>query len=368
MNKLYKSMDDIKLADDDKKRMYNNILEKSINNKKVFNFNLVLRFAAIVMLVGIFSAGSVYAMVKIFNWDNKFLGFFGMSQEETEKHSLENSEINKSIKIDDMNITIKQATVFDKTIYFLFDITFDNPREKLRVGDEDYSFDALCGIKIIKGSIEEPGNLYYVNVNDEKTNAVVVASFVLDDALKKGDNIKIGFLTNYIEETYADGSGYGYCQDEYSIDWTVDIDGNNKKLAYDFNGKTYVKNNDIIKIYPTRLTVTSIDVTLDLIIETDLSLIDDEYLKFDNTININFNDGKVMELNSIPDDDTHVHGSNILGADIDDNGNEVKIMSLVWDNLLSSNGYIKSGFNIIDVDNIKNIQIGNNIFELNNVN
>lgn len=365
MNKIYKSIDDIKLSDRDKKRMYNNIMEQSMSKKRSFGFKSVLRFVAIVMAICIFSFGSVYAMVKIFNWDSKFLEFFGINQEEVEKHNLENSEINKSIKIDDMNITIKQATMFDKTMYFLLDVTFDNPKEILDIENNNSTLDVLCGIKITKETVEEYGNLHYVKLNDEKTNVIVVASIDLEETIKKGDNIKIGFLTNYIEETYDDGSGYGYCQDEYNVDWTVDIDGNNEKIVYDFNEKVYVKNDDIIKIYPTRLTITSIDVTLDLILETDLSSIDDEYLRFDNAVNINFNVGKAITLNGVSDDDTYVHGSNIMGVNIDDNGNEVKGMSLVWDNLLNPNNYTKSGLAIIDIENIKNIQIGNNVFELN---
>lgn len=365
MNKLYKSIDDIKLTDDDKKRMYNNIMEQSISKKSSFDFRIFLRYAAIVMLVGIFSVGSVYAMAKIFNWDDKFLGFFEISQEETEKYDLEISEINKSIKIGDMNIVIKQATMFDKKVYFLLDITFDNPKETLAIGDRHFSFDApICSIEITRGADADFGSLRYVYVNDEKTNAVAVAYIYVEDTVKKGDNIKIGFLTNYIEEKYEDGSSMGYCQDKQSVDWVVDIDGNNGKVVYEFEKKYYLKNNDVIKIYPMKITITPIDINLDLILNTDLEFtsdILDENLKFDEDIKIVFNDGTCFILNSIDENGKYAQGTELISYDI----KEEKHMSLVWDNMYSFYDFSNIGFSIIDVDNIKNIQIGNNIFELN---
>lgn len=367
MNKIYKSIDNIKLSDKDKQKMYNNIMKQSNNKKNVFSFNKFLRFAAIVMTVCIFSAGSVYAMAKIFNWDNKFLSFLGINQEDAEKHNLENSEINKSIKINDMNITIKQATLFDKTMYLLLDVEFDNSKEILDIENKDYIPEVLCGIKITNGNKQYYGSFQYVEVNEEKTNVIVVASIDVDNNIKKGDNIKIGFLTNYVEIENEDGSAVGYCKDEQSLDWTVDITGNNEKLVYEFEETYYLKNNDDIKTYPIKITITPIEIKLELALETDLELSDisDDNLRFDEDININFNDGNTIKLNSIDESGKEAQGTGMLGYDENQENLNTKYMTLVWDNLFSFHNFSKLGVSIIDINNIKNIQIGDKTFELN---
>lgn len=366
MNKIYKSIDNIKLNDTTKEKMYNNILKQANNKKSIFSFNKVLRFAAIVIAICIFSVGSVYAMAKIFNWDNKFLGFLGIDQEEAEKHNLENSEVNKSIKIDDMNITIKQVTLFDNTMYLLLDVKFDNPKEPLDIENKDDIPEVLCGIKITKLDKEYYGNFQYVEVNQEKTDVVVVASIDVENNIKKGDNIKIGFLTNYVETEKEDDSAIGYCKDEQSLDWTVDITGNNEKLVYEFEETYYLKNNDDIKTHPIKITITPIKIKLELAMETDLELSDisDDNLRFDENINIKFNDGNTIKLNSIDENGKHAQGTGVLGYDESQENLNTKYMTVVWDNLFSFHNFSKLGVSIIDVNNIKNIQIGDKIFEI----
>lgn len=366
MNKIYKSIDSIKLNDTDKEKMYNNILKQANNKKSIFSFNKVLRFATIIISVCILGLGSVYAMVKIFNWDNKFLEYFGITQEEAEQHNLENSEINESIKINDMNIIIKQATIFNDTTYLLLDVKFDSPKEILNVELNDSPLEILYGIQITKDNKEYFGNYRFIELNQDKTEGIIIAEIDTESQIKKGDKISIDFLYNTYEEGPDENGTYTkYYKDKKSIDWTIDINTNNNKIYHNFEEKIYVKNNNDIKIYPTDITITPIDITLDITLDTNLNEIPDEKLKFDQTININFKDGKTIKLNSIEEDGTSAQGSNIIGEDTDKNGNRIKSMSLHWDNIFTTNSYSKYEFNIIDINNIKDIQIGDKIFEIN---
>lgn len=366
MNKIYKSIDDIKLSDKDKKRIYDNILEQSNNRKSVFGFGSVFRFAIIMIAIGVFSVGSVYAMAKIFNWDDKFLDFFDFGQEEAQQYNLEISQINKSIQIDDMNVTIKQATIFDRTVYFLLDVKFDEPNELLDIENNDDIPEVLCGIKLTKANDKYYGNFQYVKVNDEKTNVIVVASINVDENIEKGDDFSISILTDYIENINLDGSAVGECKNEHQVDWIVDTNSNNKKVVHNFDEKYYLKNNEDIKMYPTKMTISPIEIKLELMVETktELSELSEYNLKFDDNIIVNFNDGGVIKLNSIDKNGKYAQGTDMWSYEEGVDDADAKHMTLVWDNLFSFHDFSNIEFSIIDVNNIKNIQIGDNVFEI----
>lgn len=362
MNKIHESIDKIKLNENDKERMYENIMNKYNEKKKIFNFNILLRYAAIVLIVSIFSIGSVYAFVKIFNWDNNFLNFFNFSKEEAETNNFPVSDINKEIEIDDAVINIKQATIFNNDTYLLLNVKF----KKALTERELENWHMIHAIGLVIDNEFNGGFIEIKDVNQERTEAIMIVCINTDKPLKLNQEVDLRISYDYYEILEEDGSGMGDFKKNKSIAWKVDIKPTTSEYNYTFNDKIYVKENNDIKIYPTSIRITPIGIYLNINLETNIEdLSDDELVKFDKDIIVNFSDGKEIELNIIPEDDSFVHGRNIIGEDKDKDGKDIKTINLSWESIYTTNNYSKYKFNLLDVNNLKSITIGDKIIELN---
>ena len=362
MNKIHKAIDEIKLNENDKEKIYENIMDKYNEKKNTFSFTKILRYASIVVIVSIFSIGSVYVFSKIFNWDNNFLNFFYFSKEEAEINNFPVSVINKEIDIDDAVISIKQGTIFNNDTYLLLNVKF----KKALSEQELDSWTLYHGIGLVIDNEINYGIIEVKDINKDKTEAIMVACINTDKSLKLNQEIEIRVQYDYNVILEDDGSGIGDFKKNKSIAWKVDILPITSEYNYVFNDKIYVKENNDIKIYPTNINITPIGVYLNINIETDIEdLSDDELVKFDKDVVINFSDGKEIKLNIIPADDSFVHGRNIIGEDKDKDGKDIKTVSLAWESLYSNNNYTKYKFNLLDVNNLKSITIGDKFIDLN---
>lgn len=358
MNKIKQTIDDIKLNEQDKRKIFNNIVASKKEKTSIFNFKLVIRFATIVLAIGIFSYTSVYAAAKIFNWSNKFLNFLGISSEEAEVNNLKNSEIGKSLKIDNMNITVNQASIFGEYIYVYITYNFEKLTEETTLESLNENFISLS----LKANNEEfYGDHNFIELDKTTKQATAISYIHIEDKIKNGDPIELVFNTDYVEETFEDGSSIGMFTTENIIEWTAEILPNKEYIINDFNKEIYLKNNDDIKIQPSKLTITPIDIKLELNIYTDIEYPEDKQLKFENTVDINFKDGTKIKLNSIYEDGKMVMGSSNWGG-TDDNSTK-KTMILSYSNIYDSNFYTKYDLNFIKTDDIMNIQIGDTIIK-----
>ena len=336
-------------------------MNKYNEKKNIFSFNKLLRYASIILIVSIFSIGSVYALTKIFDWDNDLLKFFNFTKEETEINNFEVSNIEKTVEIDDCTIEVKQATVFNNDTYLLLNVKF----KKALTTNELENWTMIHGIGLIIENKLNDGFIEITSINEEKTEAIMVVPINTDKHLKLNDDVKIKFSYDYYETSFDDGSSMGDFKQNKMLDWTVDINPLNKKIDYTFKDKIYLKDNELIKIYPTNISITPIGIYLKIRLDSSIEdLTDDKLVKFDKDIVINFNDGKQIKINSIIDEDTIVKGRNIIAYDKDENGNTFRFMNLSWESIYSRNNYSKYNLNLLDVKNIKNIIIGDKIIEL----
>ncbi len=344
-----------------KERIYNNIMNKSYR----INFSLkkAISMVAIIIAIIIFSVGTVYAASKIFNWDKEFLNFFGISSEDAEKINLKNNEVDLSVKVDNVDINIKEITVIEDKMYLLMDYKFDTKTDWLEVGS--YPFEKMCFVSITKDGMEELfGNLDIIYVNDDKTAAVVVGKIYSEDKIKNNDKIKFNFETSYYftADNPSDplSGGTGSCNDRTSLEWTVDIDMNTDKIAYEFDKDIYLKDTNELKILPKKVTINPIEIRLELNLYFDGDSLNYSNFdsKFDKTVDIIFKDGKAINLSNEYDDTTLVKGSNIIGEDTDKDGNKIRVMVLTYDNTFTVNNYSKYDFKLLDVKNISKIKVG----------
>lgn len=324
----------------------------------MFNFKSVIRFATIILTIGIFSYTSVYAAVRIFNWDNNFLNFLGISTEEAETNNLKNSEVEKSIKVDNMNITVNQVSIFGKYIYIYLTYIFDDFKEEPNLESLNEN---LISLSIRSNDEEFFGSHNFIKLDKVNKQATAISYIHIENKIKNRDELELVFNTDYTEEFFEDGSSVGKFTTQSTVGWTAEILPNKKYVINDFNKEIYLKNNDIIKIQPIKLTITTIDIELEINLYTVLEDPEDEDLKFDNTVNINFKDGSIIKLNSIYNDGKLVMGTSNWGFD-DEEPNK-KTMILSYSNTYDSNFYSKYNLNFINVDDIVSIQVGNTIIK-----
>ncbi len=150
MSKFTKTIDKIELNQQDKEKILNTIL----NNKKEKTFyfkTFMIRFATFIIGFVLLSS-SVYALAKVFHFDEKFKEWFSMSDEELISKGVTGNDVNIKKEFSDAIITINQTVLDEKEIYIMIEI----------VGKEKN-----IGIEEAHLSL---GNTFEENIDDENSD------------------------------------------------------------------------------------------------------------------------------------------------------------------------------------------------------
>ena len=371
-DKIYDSIDGIKVSERDKERFYNNIMEKEKETKtNGFGFRKFAKGMLIAVLIFTLTAGTVYAAAKIFNWDKELLDFFGISEKDVEDAGIEPTELTKTVKRDGMTIAINQLLSIDKTWYTMLEITYDKPNAALDKKDDNTLFcHALLETEQAK-KLEDMawGYVEILSINEDKTKVKAVVYYLDDEVMpliKDGDTVKFRYsIGETIWTTEEDGSGVGVCPDNYmDIEWEVEnLVDNNSKYEHKFEN-IIVKKEGTLEIKPKSIKVTPVDIKLDLrIYGYNSDEFGDEQLTFDNTIDLVFKDGTVIKLNGFYGDESRlVHGSNFVGKE--NESDDFHVMTLSYDNMATNNPYSEVDFKLIDVDSLEKLVIGDKTIEV----
>ena len=367
--KIYESIDSIKVSERDKERIYDAIINKNKEKNNVSVFRRVCTTIALIICIFALSIGTVYGMAKLFNWDSNLLSFFGIEEEDAKDAGIDTTEIEKAVTKDGMTITVKQIVSINKVWYTMMEIDYETPNMNLNSLDSETVF---CDTVLTSDKSEEAviGFVEVLNINEEKTKAMIVVTYDDYEVMKLIDNgsiVSFKYAIGNRNYTSEDEMIVGICP-EYNVEikWEVEnFNDNNSKYEYDFDN-IIVKETEELKIIADSVEVTPVDIKLSLRIygldNREFAYLSDDELIFDKTIDLVFNDGKVIELNGYYDDPLKlVQGSNRVGKEnIED---DYYVMGLIYNNMLSRNSYSKLEFKLIDVDSLKEIRVGDLVIE-----
>lgn len=207
MNKFKEAINKIEINEWDRKRMLNNILNNQKIEKK-FNYNSFIMKFALFLLIFVLFSGTCYAVVKIFNFDEKFKAWYGITDEELDNYGVSGNDINIIKDFDDATITINQSILDEKEVYLMVEIK--GKKEPIYLGDaylakvektdesifdnEQNIYDDIdyCISKVIFGCTSRGLS----RINEEKNTNGYAISFSVDGKLENSQPVILRLISD----------------------------------------------------------------------------------------------------------------------------------------------------------------------------
>lgn len=204
MNDFQNKINQIKMNDQDKQRILNNILnykyEKQKNNKGILINNFISRFVAFIAGIALLSS-TAYATIKVLNFDTKISKYFDKDSETIEKLGVTTEEISKIKETDYATFTINQIILDEKEMYISLDIDGKDDAIYL-TGIETYDTNNYCfGFALLEEDEKHTGYLLESSINNPiKENTKTTIKLKLDNDKKEELTINIPSDNSRVKE------------------------------------------------------------------------------------------------------------------------------------------------------------------------
>ena len=245
MNKIKKEFEKVKLSENAKIELYNNILNKT-KKRNSFIPKLINAFA-IVVLIFIIGIGGVYAASRIFGFDFNFLNVFGYNEEELVDKGIESEVVDLSVIDGDKKLEITNIIFDGNKIDLFIDLTNINGNWFGLLKDEK---------SIVKSSVVT--NLSSLENGTKKGENIesIMISFEVDRELNDGDIVTLVY----------NGSPMTSSKTESDKNLKIDIKLNGtitKKLHIKTTGAKFEKDKKEYNIYDVKVSPMSVTVSIE---------------------------------------------------------------------------------------------------------
>jgi hypothetical protein len=346
MSKFKESVNKIQLDEEEKDKM----LKKILNHEKETEVpvrSYAFKFATFVFAF-ILLSGTCYALVKVFNFDEKFKEYFGKTDEELTELGVVANEVNAAKEFDNATIKITQTVMDEKELNIMVDIVGKSEKiyleEVFLSSGESFDVSQLTESKNEDGTISHTQNcddvsIYgcysygFANLTDENLTTGYIITVSLNKNAKVTDTVTMHLITNH--------GNYDIAFDLNKNDMKV------KETKYD-DIEIYNEGGTVVKVSAIRLTPLHIIVDMkynkdiNTITNSEMETLGDKVYN-DNSNNANtyvtYKDGttKVLTLWYDGDEEGMTSPYGIIGTKEDDQVTDIETVKSVTINGVTFN-------------------------------
>ncbi len=289
MSKFKESIDKIEMSEEEKNKILKDIFYQAEEKKERKFVSFVTRFATFLFAFALVSS-SGYALVKIFNVDEKFQSWFNSSDKELEELGVGVNDVSRTKNFDDALVVVNQTILDEKELYIAVEIT---GKEKEIYLQNAYLSKGTTFDETILETKEYDDGSRDIMLNCENGNIYGCDSYgfglLKEDGLTKGYTLTLSIHGEIVDAQDVTLRLMANNGKNYDISFAL---GKNDMKEKEIKVEKEIYNKNGLKVDVTAIRITPLHVIVDLKYNKDISKLTDKEMKEvgENIYNDNFKD------------------------------------------------------------------------------